>query len=401
MASVLDNCTGLIVNMVNNGATYSDISAALASSGTKRGHSVANIKKFLGDRNLRNRGRLTDEHLEVAVASAIRETGPSFGRKMMTGYLASKGLGASERRVGAALRLVNQPAHQARLQGARNLNPVPYHAEYFGHKMHIDQNEKLVMFGVTHVIAVDGYSFKVVGHATMPIKNNLTIYEEVYRPAVLFNGMWDQVRVDFGKEFYLCLFMQEILSAYRYNTDREPYKQTPSTKNHRIERLWPEINNRVNYPLKEALIQLTDQEVLDMEDPISRYCVSELVCQMGRIGVERVVNSWNAHRIPGRGVPNALGEGGCFKKISEDLLPNSTAAANLYFEEMGSSLTTPTTFGIYPFSTEEDCAHAEQSFIEQFPDLPILYNSVAHNNYRNFQEAVMCLIDVTRRYSNA
>ncbi|XP_050960531.1 uncharacterized protein LOC127161825 [Labeo rohita] len=40
-----------------------------------------------------------------------------------------------------------------------------------------------------------------------------------------------------------------------------------------------------------------------------------------------------------------------------------TAAAN--FEETGSSLTTPTTFGISPFSTEEDSAHAEQSFIEQ------------------------------------
>lgn len=47
-----------------------------------------------------------------------------------------------------------------------------------------------------------------------------------FRPAILSNGMWDQVRVDCGKEFYLCLFMQEILSAYRYNTAREPYKQT-------------------------------------------------------------------------------------------------------------------------------------------------------------------------------
>ncbi|CAM4732694.1 unnamed protein product [Leuciscus chuanchicus] len=45
----------------------------------------------------------------------------------------------------------------------------------------MDQNEKLVMFGVTHVLAVDGFSKKVVGHATMPVKNNLTIYEQVYR----------------------------------------------------------------------------------------------------------------------------------------------------------------------------------------------------------------------------
>ncbi|XP_067272632.1 uncharacterized protein [Pseudorasbora parva] len=284
----------------------------------------------------------------------------SFGRKMMTGYLASKGLRVSERRVGSALRQVHQPYHQARLQ-------VPTSSVVCLFSLNTNQNEKLVMFGVTHVIAVDGYSYKVVGHATMPVKNNLTIYEEVYRPAVLSNGIWDQVRVDCGKELYLCLFMQDILAAYRYNTVREPYKQTPSTKNHRIERMWPEINNRVNYPIKEALIQLTDQEMIDMEDPTTCYCVSELSCQIGRIGVGRVVNSWNAHRIPGRGVPNTLGEGGCFKKLSEDLLPNSIVAANMYLQEMGSSLITPTTFGIYPFVTEEDCAYAEQSFIDQFP----------------------------------
>lgn len=67
------------------------------------------------------------------------------------------------------------------LKGARNLNPIPYHAEYMGHKLHMDQNEKLGMFGVTHVVAVDGYSSKIVANATMPIKNNLIIYEQVYR----------------------------------------------------------------------------------------------------------------------------------------------------------------------------------------------------------------------------
>lgn len=45
----------------------------------------------------------------------------------------------------------------------------------------MDQNEKLAMFGVTHVVAVDGFSKKVVAHSTMPIKNNLTIYEDVFR----------------------------------------------------------------------------------------------------------------------------------------------------------------------------------------------------------------------------
>ena len=58
-------------------------------------------------------------------------------------------------------------------QGARNLNPTPYYAEYMGHKLHLDQNEKLGMFGVTHVLAVDGYSSKIVAHSTMPVKTTL------------------------------------------------------------------------------------------------------------------------------------------------------------------------------------------------------------------------------------
>ena len=52
---------------------------------------------------------------------------------------------------------------------------MPYSADYFGHKVHVDQHEKLVMYGVTHVCSRDGYSGKVVGFITMPIKNNLEI----------------------------------------------------------------------------------------------------------------------------------------------------------------------------------------------------------------------------------
>ncbi len=50
-----------------------------------------------------------------------------------------------------------------------------------GHKLHMDQNEKMVMFGVTRVIAVDGYSKFFFANAIMSTKNNLAIYDAVYR----------------------------------------------------------------------------------------------------------------------------------------------------------------------------------------------------------------------------
>ncbi len=36
------------------------------------------------------------------------------------------------------------------------------------------------MFGVTHVVGVDGYSGKIIGYVIMPIKNCVIIYDELY-----------------------------------------------------------------------------------------------------------------------------------------------------------------------------------------------------------------------------
>ena len=72
--------------------------------------------------------------------------------------------------------------HDARRTAtARQTNPVPYHADYFGHKLHIDQNEKMIMYGVTHIRAVDGYGGMIVGFVAMPVKNNVEIYADLYQ----------------------------------------------------------------------------------------------------------------------------------------------------------------------------------------------------------------------------
>ena len=45
-------------------------------------------------------------------------------------------------------------------------NPISYNLMYFGHKLHINQKEKLIMFGVTHFIAVDLYTGINDNHVT-------------------------------------------------------------------------------------------------------------------------------------------------------------------------------------------------------------------------------------------
>ena len=98
----------------------------------------------------------------------------------MKGHLETKGLKIAESKVSVSLQRVCSSGHVARTKLNR-LIPVRYCANYIGHKHHIDQNEKIVHFGVTHVIARDGYSGKIVGFLTLPVKNNVAIYEAVYR----------------------------------------------------------------------------------------------------------------------------------------------------------------------------------------------------------------------------
>ncbi|MDA8002189.1 MAG: hypothetical protein MPL62_12995 [Alphaproteobacteria bacterium] len=101
---------------------------------------------------------------------------------MMAGFLAAQGYRVSEIRIGAALKRVDPSHHAVRqTRTLQHTNPVPYRADYFGEKVHIDQNEKLVMFGCTHVCAIDGFSGKIVGFVSMPIKNCVIIYDHLYR----------------------------------------------------------------------------------------------------------------------------------------------------------------------------------------------------------------------------
>ena len=92
----------------------------------------------------------------------------------MTGYVRQKhNVATAEKRVGAALSMVSpQYTAQRGTSTTRAVNPISYRADYFGHKLHIDQNEKLAMHGVTHLAPIGGHSSFLVAGAdtTMLVK---------------------------------------------------------------------------------------------------------------------------------------------------------------------------------------------------------------------------------------
>ncbi len=85
---------------------------------------------------------------------------------------------------------------------------------------------------------------------------------------ITYYGLWDQLQLDKGKKWTFAMFVQERLSQFQNNTSCNPCvsassKQVRQQKcldktntiillfqNHTIERLWVEVNSRINYRIK-------------------------------------------------------------------------------------------------------------------------------------------------------
>ncbi len=100
-------------------------------------------------------------------------------------------------------------------------------------------------------------------------------------------------------------------------------------------------------------------------------------------------------RFIGKGIPNLLARDGCKARISEQLLPRASEAAELYRQEMGNSLTTPSAFGIDPFQSEEELG--QRQFNSLYFDLGNVFNYTVNEHYRYYQDCVTDLINITRR----
>lgn len=70
-------------------------------------------------------------------------------------------------------------------------------------------------------------------------------------------------------------------------------------QNHIVERMWCEINLRINYPIKAVLVELTEAGDINIDDPLHLFCVSWVTIKVAFVGVTLFVKSWNNHPIPG------------------------------------------------------------------------------------------------------
>ena len=66
-----------------------------------------------------------------------------------------------------------------------------------------------------------------------------------------------------------------------------------------VERMWVEVNSRINYPIKRVLIMMREGQEIEMTDPLTKFCVSFIACNIALVGLSKFVDAWNHHSIPG------------------------------------------------------------------------------------------------------
>lgn len=65
------------------------------------------------------------------------------------------------------------------------------------------------------------------------------------------------------------------------------------------ERKWPEVNQRIIYPIKDVLVRMENGLLINLYDPVVQFCVSFITMNVAEVGLQRVVASWNSHSIEG------------------------------------------------------------------------------------------------------
>ena len=238
---------------------------------------------------------------------------------------------------------------------------------------------------------------------TIPMKNPIAIYNTLMKPLLETEGMWEQVRLDHGTEFTLVVTVQQHLAFRQLRQTRHlPVLQSMSRQNHRVERMWPEVNARINYPIKRVLVAMESNGEIDMSQDVTKFCVSWTSINTIQIAIQNFILAWNHHRIPGRrgGVPNVLAAATSHTiPLSPGMILSTSQAVQLH-TSLGGTVSPEHVFGQDPLQGHASLqALRERDFRRRYPNMHVLFVGILHGNPSQFKQALLYFIMLTERFS--
>ena len=205
-----------------------------------------------------------------------------------------------------------------------------------------------------------------------------------------------------GTEFALVSTMQQYLAHHCVNQQRLPVLQTTSRQNHTAERLRPEVNSRVNYPIKAVLVRMEAVELIDMRNDLHKFSVLWVTIHVVASPVAAFINVWNSHTIPGRngGIPDILASRTCrIHGLYPSQVPSVIETVDLHESTVG-RLTRESTYGVDPLHMYPLLQRLrENDFSAAFPSMEDIFSDVVHGNGLILTEAIMTFISLSQRFS--
>ena len=110
---------------------------------------------------------------------------------------------------------------------------------------------------------------------------------------------------------------------------------------------------RVTYPIKRIIKSMDDCRAINMDCPITKYCVSSVLCRLCEVGMCRMVRAWNNHPIPNRGIPNEIQLQAYNTALIHAEIPLPPDAV-LQYRSQGGQLRDPGAFGTDPLEGDSD-----------------------------------------------
>ena len=119
-----------------------------------------------------------------------------------------------------------------------------------------------------------------------------------------------------------------------------------------MEHMWPEVNQRINYPVKRILVQMEGSDEIDMSNDIIKFCVSWTTISVIRPAIVAFLSAWNSHRIPGvcGGIPNTLASQAFEVTQLPGVVIPTTAEAICLHRDQGGTLTEEHGYGTDPLT---------------------------------------------------
>ena len=167
-------------------------------------------------------------------------------------------------------------------------------------------------------------------------------------------------------------------------------------------RIWSEINQRINYPLKWILVDMESSGEISMGDDTTKFCVSWVTICVMESAIKDFINAWNCHRIPGRngGIPNKLALESRVSGVPPCIVPSTPQCLQVH-EGNGCRLSRNPSFGSDPLNNYPQLQRLRKiQFRTEFPDWNLVFQDVLHRDGQLFRNSIHRFIFLTHNYSN-